>query len=441
MRVTPVRRVLIFAYFFPPLGGAGVQRIVKLAKYLPAFGWEPTVVTVRARDYWMIDASLQAELGGRVSVVRTPSLTGLGVLRRMAPRAAGRESGARRVTRTFATLRRTAAWFAMPDSYVGWVPFAVRAGARLLRERPYAALLTTSSPDSAHLIGRALAQRFQLPWIADFRDPWTQRLSFAPPTAWHRARHMALERSVLHAATRVIVTAPETRTDYLNHNPDLAAEKLAVITNGFDEEDFAPLSGVMPPARPLRILHAGQLNPERPARPFLEGLRMFLEREPAARTEIEVRFIGPHYAQDREDAERMRLGEIVTFEAARTHAEIVRALCGSHLLLLMEHDSARGGLILPGKIFEYLRARRPILALVPRGAAWHLVAQLDAGRCCRTEDHAACAAALADFYQAFKRGGLVPTHLSDDTLAPFERRALAGRWANTLDQLLPPAQT
>jgi hypothetical protein len=195
--VTTTKRILIFAYFFPPLGGAGVQRVVKLAKYLPSLGWEPTIVTVRARDYWMLDASLQHDLGSGVRIARTRSLTGLSLLQLLAPRAAGRTRGARPSMRRIAGLRRLAAWTLLPDSYVGWVPFALRAGARLLRAQRYDMLMTTSSPDSAHLIGRGLARRFGVPWVADFRDPWTQRLSFAPPTAWHRARHRALERGVL----------------------------------------------------------------------------------------------------------------------------------------------------------------------------------------------------------------------------------------------------
>ncbi len=434
--MTTRKRILIFAYFFPPLGGAGVQRVVKLAKYLPELGWEPTIVTVRARDYWMLDGSLQRELGCAARIVRTRSLTGLSLLQRLAPRAAGQGGGARPSMRRIAGLRRLAAWTLLPDSYVGWVPFAQRAGSRLLRAQPYDMLMTTSSPDSAHLIGRALARRFRVPWVADFRDPWTQRLSFAPPTAWHRARQRALERSVLREASLVTVTTEETRADYLHRNPHLAPEQIAVVTNGYDEADFAALREATPPARPMRILHAGQLNPERPARPFLEGLRRFLDRTPAAARELRIDFIGPHYARDLDDVRALGLDNIVRFESARPHAMIIDALCRSHVLLLIEHDSARGGLILPGKIFEYLRARRPILALVPRGAAWNLITRLQAGTCCATNDGEACARALAAYFEAYTAGRLSQTATADASLHPFERRTLARRFVELLEDHL-----
>jgi len=126
------RRILVFAYFFPPLGGAGVQRVVKFAKYLPAEGWDPTIVTARSADYWMADESLGAELGPRVRIVRTPAPTGLTLLRRLAPRQAGQARTLRASVGAIRRLRGLSSWLLLPDSYVGWVPFARRAGERLL---------------------------------------------------------------------------------------------------------------------------------------------------------------------------------------------------------------------------------------------------------------------------------------------------------------------
>lgn len=435
MAVKPLRRVLIFAYFFPPLGGAGVQRIAKFAKYLPEQGWLPTVVTVRARDYWMSDPSLEGELGSRVAVVRTRSLTGLALMRRLAPAQAGRKGGVRSSAGGIRRLRGLASWVLIPDSYVGWVPYAVRAGDRLLREQRYDCILTTSSPDSVHLIGRALARRHRVPWIADFRDPWTRRLSFRPPTPWHLRRQLALEAGVLRSADLITVTADETRSDYLDRNPWLGEGKIRVVTNGYDEEDFAPFADERPPRDGFRVLHAGQLNPERPVLPFLEGLAAFLRRRPEARNRLKVRFIGPFYAGDLEATRRLGLGEIVSFEPGRPHREVVRELLRSHLLLLLEQGSERGGLILPGKVFEYLRSHRPILGLLPHGAAWRLVSSLQAGRCCPIDDTGACADALEAFDDAYLAGGPPPTAIDPDRLAAFERRALTGQLADLLGEV------
>lgn len=434
----PLRRVLIFAYFFPPLGGAGVQRIAKFAKYLPQQGWLPTVVTVRARDYWMTDPSLQGELGPRVAVVRTRSLTGLGLMRRVAPGHAGREGGVRSSAGGIRRLRGLASWVLVPDSYIGWVPYAVRMGDRLLRQQRFDCILTSSSPDSAHLIGRTLARRHRVPWIADFRDPWTRRLSFRPPTPWHLRRQIALESGVLRAADLITVTADETRSDYLRRNPWLGEEKIRVVTNGYDEEDFAPFAGERPPRDGFRILHAGQLNPERPIRPFLEGVAAFLRRRPDARNRLQIRFIGPFYAGEAEVARRLGLDDVLRFEPGRPHREAVRELLQSHLLLLLEQGSERGGLVLPGKIFEYLRSGRPILGLLPRGAAWRLIESLQAGRCCPAGDVEACADALEAYDTAYLAGGPPPTAIEPGRLATFERQALTRQLANLLEEVSPP---
>jgi glycosyltransferase involved in cell wall biosynthesis len=427
------RKILIFAYFFPPIGGAGVQRTVKFAKYLPDEGWDPTIVTVHSRAYWMADPSLAQELGPRVSVLRTKSLTGLSLLRSIAPKQAGSPGQMRTSSAGIRRLRRLASWVLLPDSYRGWVPFAVRAAERLLRRERFDLILTTSSPDSAHLIGLALSRRWGIPWIADFRDPWTRRLSFDPPTVWHRRWHEKMEQAVLEAAALVTVTAEETRRDYLRRFPKLGAEKVQVVTNGFDEEDFSSLTGIEPSGERMQVLHAGQLNPDRPARPFLEGLRRFLVREERARRRMQVLFVGPFYKRDLDDARRMGLGDVVRFEPGRSHREIVAELLRSHLLLLMEQDSERGALILPAKIFEYVRARRPILGLLPEGAAWNLIARLGAGWCCRTGDAECCARTLGTSFAAFERRDPARTEILDETLAAFERRALTHRLAGFLD--------
>lgn len=434
-QVTRRKKILIFAYFFPPLGGAGVQRIVKFAKYLPDYGWDPTVVTVRSRAYWMRDPTLAEELGSRVRIVRTASLTGLALLRRLAPRQAGRSGTMRASSGAIRRLRRMAGWVWLPDSYRGWVPFASRAGADLLARESFDALMTTSSPDSSHLIGLSLSRRFGVPWVADFRDPWTRRISFDPPTRWHGRWHLAAEGRVLRAASLVTVTAPETRADYLSRFPVLAPERIRVMTNGFDEEDFARLPARAPDPARMCILHAGQLNTERPARPFLEAVGRFLDGTPRARAKLNVQFLGPFYGQDVADAEALGLQDVVRFMAPRPHREVVSSLLASHLLLLMEQDSPRGGLVLPGKIFEYLRARRPILGLLPEGAAWRLIRELDVGWCCHTGDAPAAARILAARFEAFERGEPATTGLSSEALAPFERRALTRRLAGELDRL------
>lgn len=356
-----------------------MQRTLKFTRYLPRHGWKPTVVTGPA-GYWIRDPSLLEEIGPETEVVRAPHWGARFI--------GGAGSGGARSRSRLRSLRALARFFLVPDAYVGWTIPAGRIASRLLEQTRFDALLTTSSPDSAHLLGRRLRRTSGVPWVADFRDPWTRRMAYAPPTPVHDRLHRALERGCLRDADRIVTTSEETREDFLRRTPGLDAAKVRVIPNGYDEEDFraaeARLRGPRSPepevAPAVPVLHAGHLNPERPITPYLEGLRRFLEHHPGRSEEARTLFLGAHYDRDLEEVRRLGLERHVEFAANRTHLDAVTALLQARVLLLLEQNSDRGRLILPGKVFEYLRAGPPILALVPPGgAADRLVRSLDAG--------------------------------------------------------------
>lgn len=331
-------------------------------------------------------------------------------------------------------LRSIGRFLLTPDSYVLWSARAARVASALHRLRHFDALLTTSSPDSAHLLGLWLKRRTGIPWIADFRDPWTRRMAYAPPTAWHERLHHHLEREVLLYADAVVVTSEETRLDFLSRTQALPPEKIVVITNGFDEEDFA--AAAAQPERPDTtgaILHAGQLNPERPIEPYLRGLREYLAMPEVPSLPVSV-FAGGHYDADEEAVRRMGLEEKIRFLSNRPHLESVADCLRARVLLLLEQPSERGALILPGKIFEYLRARRPILALVhPKGAAARLIRELEAGVVVDPSEPAAIARALRTLLVSTESSESERFTPSLDVVAPFERRALTARLAQLLD--------
>ncbi|MDM7917504.1 MAG: glycosyltransferase, partial [Candidatus Eisenbacteria bacterium] len=337
--------------------------------------------------------------------------------------------------------RRAASWLFVPDSYLGWVPFARRAVARELERG--GVLVTTSSPDSAHLIGLGLvagrgigagpAGR-RIPWVADFRDPWVRRMSLSPPTALHARAHEALEARVVRACTRMIVTSEATRRDYLARYPELDPGKIVTITNGYDEEDFAGVP--VAPARDFRLVHVGQLNPERPIGPLLDHLEAFFAIRPRARTETIVEMIGPRYAEDEAEAERRGFGRLVRFAGAVAHRQAIERMLAARVLVLLEQESERGALILPGKIFEYLRSGRPVFGLVPRGAAWELLEETRAGRAALPSSPRDGAAILAGLYDRWSAGETLEPPSDRARIASFERRPLTARLAALLDDLL-----
>ncbi len=420
------KRALVVAYFFPPLGGAGVQRTTKFAKYLPGFGWSTSVLTVAARDYWMQDPTLLADLPAGQEILRTRSITGVGLFGTFERLLGRRGSPSRR--RSTRRLARLSQWVLVPDTYVGWIPFAARVAASRLRRGDIDLLYTTSSPDSAHLLGFLPACR-GVPWVADFRDPWTRRLTFEPPTPFHRRFHEWLEGRVLESADRVIVTSERTAADFRSRHPRLPAERIVTITNGFDEDDFTD----EPPvafSRPT-LVHTGQLTDRRTIEPLLSGLAALAAKDPEGQCRLSVLLIGPRDAENEERVHRRGLEHVVRFLDPVPHREVVRFQRGATALLLLESGEERGKLILPGKVFEYLAARRPILAIAPEGAVRDLLAPLGAALFAPPGDPAAIAEAL----DAVRREDFPPP-TDRHRLNEFSRRELAGRLARVFDEVL-----
>ena len=450
-RVGPgAREVLFVAFFFPPLGGGGVQRSLKFVRYLPAHGWQPRVLAAEA-DYWMRDEALLAEVPPGTPVRRV-AFGGRRLI------AMGGRGGTRShaVTRFLRSLSRLVL---VPDAYVGWSRRAARVAREEIAGHRCALIFTTSSPDSAHLVGRTVKRATGIPWVADFRDPWTERLSYAPPTPLHHRFHLALERSCLCEADAVVVTTPETRDDFLARHGDLDPAKFCVIPNGFDEDDFTVASAVRAagagawiPSNGFPILHAGQLNLDRPLAPFLAGLRLFRERAPGwavgraaggaagnpaggaqgGAPDATTFLLGPCYDSHREEVKAAGLADVVHFLPGRTHRDAVAAMLSARVLLLLEQDSDRGRLVLPGKAFEYLRAGRPILAVVPRGgAAARFVRESGAGIAVDPSSPTEIAEALARLLN----GEAWPCP-SVASAAPYERRVLTAELAALFDAVL-----
>jgi glycosyltransferase involved in cell wall biosynthesis len=440
---TAHRVVLYVAYFFPPLGGGGVQRTVKFLKYLRPHGWRGEVVTVRAREYWVADDSLAADVPDDTTVWRTRALTGLTLLhwlrrrRRAAPpaaAAAGAASGPRSAT-LFRRLRWLSSWCLIPDAYIGWLPFAWAAVRRRLRTGGIEVLITTSSPDTAHLIGLLARRRFAVPWVADFRDPWVRRITFRAPTPLHRRLHAWLESRVLHRADRILVTNAATRDDFLARHPTVPAARFVVIPNGFDPADVALLAASPPaaatPPAPLRLLHAGLLAGERTLAPITAALSQLFATHADWRGRLQLEQLGPRERINDRLVAAAQLSEVVSFKPPVTHDAVLRAMRAADALVLLEVGDARGALITPGKIFEYLASGRPILAVVPEGPAAALVREMRAGEVVSPAETDAIAAVLARWITA----GPPVSGVSAAALRPYERPQLAAKLAAVLAEL------
>jgi len=353
--------LLMVAWLYAPAGGSsGVLRPLKFSKYLPARGWIPHILTVRESLYRHIDHSLLGDIPADASLHRTLAVD---------------------FGRHLAVRGRHLVPFALPDRYIGWLPFAVARGLRVIRRHGITALYSTSPTPTAHLVAAALKALSKVPWVADFRDPWVEEPgSSLAARPWRHRIQGSLERLVVRSADRLTVTTPDLRADFLSRYPDLPPDKVQVIYNGYDEEDFA---GLGPASRPDRfeIMHAGLVDREfRNPFPLFDTVSSLIGEGQLLREHVRITFLGiSSWLRSPEFAARVKhlgLEDVVQLVPRVSHGEALRRLGRSAVLLLLQASDDTRSLI-PAKAFEYLRLGRPILALTLNGATAHLLKDMD----------------------------------------------------------------
>jgi glycosyltransferase involved in cell wall biosynthesis len=430
------RRLLVLCYFYPPLAGGGVHRVLAFTRHLPAHGWSCTVVCAGEEDYWVVDPSLIARIPADTRIERVRGGSGLSAWLWLRGRGAG--SAGRRSGPVFGALRRLSDFFLLPDSYAGWARRAAHAAVRLAHEERFDALLSSSPPDSVHLAARTVRRATGLPWVADFRDPWVPLHFRAPPTGWHRARQAALEKSVIEGAD-VVLAASRSHADTMGARSGARARRVVHLPNGFEPDEAAasPAESASPPGEGVvpafRMTWTGTLSQMTDTEQFLDALHDVLAARPEARRRIRVRMCGPYDVHYENRAIALGLKGIVGFTGPVSHGAARRAQREADLLLVWK--PRHGATMVPGKVYEYLDAGRPILALLDaRDEAAALVSR-GGGTVVDPDDRAAIARAIGERYDAWKDGARTPD-ARPAWLDAFARPALAGRLASVLDDLV-----
>jgi glycosyltransferase involved in cell wall biosynthesis len=419
-------RALLLCYFYPPLAGGGVHRVLGFTRHLPALGWDCTVIAAGPDDYWVKDEALMREVPTETEVIRVAGGSALSAWLRLRRGGAGRRSG-----RVFGGLRALSDWWLLPDSYVGWTRRAEQAALRRIAAGGIDALVSSSPPDSVHLAARAVHAHTRLPWIADFRDPWIGLHFRQPPTSWHRARHARLERAVLDEAD-VVIAASRTHADRLRAVID--PSRVVHLPNGFEPvvEDVAP----PPHADSFLLAFTGTLSLMPETEVFLEALHDLLARRPEARRRIRARLAGPFDSGYDDRAVALGLRGIVEFSGPLPHAE-TRALQQAADLLLLWKPRATPTMV-PGKLYEYLDSGRPLVAVLEAGDEAAELVRRGGGVVTPPGDRVALAAEIERRYLAWKEHGALPQRPVTDRpewLEAHTRRQLAGELAIVLDSV------
>ena len=375
-----MKRLLIITYYWPPTGGSGVQRWVKFSKYLPEFGWQPVVYTPENPERLARDESLLADIPACAEVIKTRIVEPYAVYRRLTGGGSDEVNPVNAQKKNW--KQRLSLWIRgncfIPDPRIGWVRPSVRFLKKYLAAHPVDAVVTTGPPQSVHLIGRGLKRALNLRWIADFRDPWTEMFYYKHlglGTAADR-RHRRMEQSVLDEADTVISVTPLVQRDFQART----RTPVVLVTNGFDEADFV----ADPPPRSdgkFRLVHTGLFAADGNPLNLWDALAERCASDPAFRDRLEIRLAGK---VDRAVTEAIRergLGGNLIEPGYLPHDETVREQRSADILLLPLRREPEYAKVLPGKIFEYLAARRPVLGIGQEdGAAAAVLRDTRAGR-------------------------------------------------------------
>ena len=434
------KRVLIIAYQFPPVGGGGVQRTVKFAKYLPAAGWTPSVLTVKNPSVPSLDHSLSSDLPADLLVRRAKTFEpGYGLKTLVSAGSDAPRGRPRIVGRAKDLLRRVVGGMLQPDPQILWAPAAIRMGLQLLRDVPHDAILATAPPYSSCLVGATLSRRTGLPLVADFRDEWTISNAYSENKRPGRVASLVqgrMQRRVLRQASLVLATT-DLSARALEGACEAVGSAAAVshIYNGFDPDDFPPEpAATRADGDPFRLAYIGTMWNLTSAAPLVDAMRDLASRRPDVASQVELVFVGR-----RTTAQEQLLDQLQTLPCKVVrhgyldHTEATGFVRSAHALCVLLTDTPGAERVMPGKVFEYMASKRPILGITPRGELWNVLQSYPGARVFLPTDTRAIADHIIESVQ--RPSDAAAKNAVDWDGAAFNRRNQAARLAQLLDEL------
>lgn len=436
-----MKRVLIITYYWPPTGGSGVQRWVKFARYLPQEGWQPVIYTPENPEQLAVDTTLEAEVPAEAEIIKT-RITEPYELYKKFLRKSGHSKEAVEVNPVNAQnksfLQKVAMWIRgnlfRPDPRCMWIGPSVRFLKKYLKEHPVDLIVSTGPPQSMHLIGRRLARETGLPWVADFRDPWTKifyfkHLSMMKSTVkWHER----MERKVLDEADTVVAVSPLVQKEF----QEMTQTPVELITNGFDENDF--IAAGHPEAAggaeaDFVITHTGLFAADGNPTVLWEVLAEKCLNDKQFKEKLKIKLIGRTDIQITEALEKAGLTENCIDMGYQPHAAAVEEQRKASLLILPLRKEPEYKAVLPGKLFEYLASWRPVLGIgQPDGAMSMVLNTTKTGVVLDWNDRKSIARYVDFCWEKHKKGEL---NVEDADISRFTRRELTASMARLFDTL------
>jgi glycosyltransferase involved in cell wall biosynthesis len=431
-----LKKVLVITYYWPPSGGAGVQRSLKFVKYLSQMGFSPIVLTVdeAKASYPLNDQSLLKEVPKNVKVVRTNSFEPLNILSSIIGKKNvpyGGFANANKESKKQKFLRWVRGNFFIPDARVGWTKYAVDEARKIIKEENIDCVYISSPPHSSQLIGLKLKQEFPaVRWVADLRDPWTDIYYYKDLLHGARAKKKDLqfEKRVLEEADAILVVSEPIKYSFLKKSVLIIPDKIQVLPNGYDESDFK--GGVVTSTDEFTITYVGTMADSYHPEIFFNVLKKVVTQY--SDRKIRFKFIGDAPWPLKKMVDELGLGAYCEWGGHISHDEAVCEMQKANALLLIIPDTVGANGILTGKLFEYLGSKRLIVGIGPKhGDAATILRECNAGEMFERSEENILFEWLCEKIDLWKSGKEYA--LSNDSIKNYTRETLAKRLAVLLD--------
>jgi len=429
-----MKKVLIIAYYWPPTGGAGVQRWLKFVKYLPEFGWEPIVYTPSNPESPAIDEGLLKDIREGTRVIRRPIWEPYQLYRIFT-----RKGEDEKVSSGFASeveSNKTREYIAnfirsnffIPDARRFWIRPSIRHLSKYLKENPVDAIVSTGPPHSMHLIALGLKKRLGVKWVADFRDPWTNidYIDELKLTGIARRKHQRLEKKVLQNADQRIIVGKVWGKEL----EALGDREVNVITNGYDSDDLEGQE--VPLDKHFSIAHIGILNKHRNPLALWKALEELCEESEEFREDLRIVLIGKADLEVTKAIEKHGLEKQLEKPGYLAHEEAIRYQQKSQVLLLAINNSPNAKGILTGKVFEYMASRRPMIVIGPTdGEIARVMSETGAGLVSDFDDSVLLKEHVRSYYKEYKNDRL---EANSQDVEKYSRRELTRSLSKVLNR-------
>lgn len=428
-----MKRVLIITYYWPPSGGSGVQRWVKFSKYLPSQGWQPVIYTPENPDMPSIDQSLYSDIPGEAEIIKRPITEIYSIYRRISGNKGGGEvnpiNSQKKTLKQKLMLAIRGNLF-IPDPRISWLRPSVRFLKKYLREHPVDVIVSTGPPHSMHLIAREVSKATGIPWVADFRDPWTRMFYFKhlALSDWARKKHEKLEKMVLDDASAVVAVSPLVQEEFKT----MTGNRIELVTNGYDPEDFGQ---IVEPDGHFNIVHTGLFASDGNPETLWKVLSDLCREDARFAEQLRIRLVGKNDTMILDSIHAAGLERNLVDLGYRDHTVAVREQMGSTMLILPLRKEPEYRATLPGKLFEYLGSQRPVLGIGQTdGAMARILADTGAGETFEWDDEAGIRTYVLKRWEKFLAGD--DDSVPDNNIEQYSRKATARKMAALLESLI-----